>query len=156
MARERERAATATDLLKAIARWALGGGLIVAGVGHFARVEEFRAQVPGFLPWTDAIVYVSGVVELLLGAALLVAKGERRPQVGVVAAAFFVAVFPGNIAQLVSHKDAFGLDTDSERASRLLGQPVLVLVALWSTGGLALLLRWWRERRAGDRPATTI
>lgn len=155
MARQRERAARATCLLRAIARWALGAGLIVAGIGHFARVEEFRAQVPGLLPWTDAVVYVSGVVELLLGAALLLAKGERRPQVGVIAAAFFVAVFPGNIAQLVSHKDAFGLDTDSERASRLLGQPVLVLVALWSTGGWAYLRHWWRGRRDASRTITS-
>lgn len=139
---------TADDLPRTIARWALGIVLVVAGIGHFARVEEFRAQVPAFLPWTDAIVYVSGVVELLLGAALLFAPAHRRAQVGLVVAGFFVAVFPGNIGQLVSHTDAFGLDTDGERLGRLFGQPVLVLWALWSTGGLDLVRRWWRERRA--------
>lgn len=145
---------TADDLPRTIARWALGIVLVVAGLGHFARVEEFRAQVPAFLPWTDAIVYVSGVVELLLGAALLFVPKDRRPQLGVGAAAFFVAVFPGNIAQLVSHTDAFGLDTDGERLGRLFGQPVLVLWALWSTGGLAVLRSWWRGRRA-DRAAAS-
>jgi uncharacterized membrane protein len=145
---ETQHDATASDVPRTIARLGLGTVLVIAGIGHFARVEEFRAQVPGFLPATDAIVYASGVVELVLGAALLLAKGRRRPQVGLVAAAFFIAVFPGNIAQLVSHTDAFGLDTDGERAARLLGQPVLVLWALWSTGGLDLLRQWWRSRRA--------
>ena len=37
---------------------------------------------------------------------------------GVTAAAFFVAVFPGNIAQFTGHRDAFGLDTDAERFVR--------------------------------------
>lgn len=145
---------TTTGWSRTVARWALGTVLIVAGLGHFARVEEFRAQVPGFLPGTDAIVYVSGVVELLLGAALLLAPAHRRAQVGLVVAAFFVAVFPGNIAQLVSHTDAFGLDTDGERIGRLFGQPVLVLWALWSTGGLGVLRDWWRDRRAGGTTAS--
>lgn len=145
---------TASDLPRTIARWGLGTVLVVAGLGHFARVEEFRAQVPGFLPGTDAIVYASGVVELALGAAIVFAPKHRRALVGVVAAAFFVAVFPGNIAQLVSHEDAFGLDTDAERIGRLFGQPVLVLWALWSTGGLQLVRRWWRERHA-DRAAVS-
>jgi uncharacterized membrane protein len=144
---EQDLASRAGDLPHSIARWGLGTVLVVAGIGHFARMEEFRAQVPGFLPGTDAIVYLSGVVELLLGAALLVVSGERRARVGVIAAAFFIAVFPGNIAQLVSHKDAFGLDTDGERIGRLFGQPVLVLWALWSTGGLELMRSWWRARR---------
>jgi uncharacterized membrane protein len=66
-----------------------------------------------------------------------------------VVAAFFVAVFPGNISQLVTHTDAFGLDTDAARAIRLVFQPLLVLWALWSTGAW----RTWRHRRSADRSA---
>jgi uncharacterized membrane protein len=53
-----------------------------------------------------------------------------------VTALFFVAIFPGNINQLVNGIDAFGLNSDSARATRLLFQPVLVLWALWSTDAL--------------------
>lgn len=74
----------------------------------------------------------SGVVEIGLGAALLVAR-KRRGLVGIIAALFFVAVFPGNIAQWVEHRDAFGLDTDMKRFVRLFFQPVLIALALWST-----------------------
>ena len=121
---------------RTIGRFALAGVLLVAGVGHMARTEEFRAQVPPFFPARDAIVYVSGVIELLFGTALLVSRGDRRIQTGLVVAAFFVAVFPGNIAQYVTGEDAFGLDTDTKRAVRLVFQPALVLWALWCTGAL--------------------
>ncbi|MBS9375075.1 hypothetical protein GON09_004091 [Rhodococcus sp. B50] len=61
---------------------------------------------------------------------------------GWVTAAFFVAVFPGNIAQYMSGTDAFGLDSDGDRLARLFFQPVLVVWALWSTAAW----RAWRSR----------
>ncbi len=124
-------------------RWALALVLVVAGVGHFMSTEAFTAQVPTWLPQPEAVVYVSGVVELALAAALLLAR-RHRAAVGWVVAAFFVVVFPGNISQLITQTDAFGLDTDLARAVRLLFQPVLVAWALWSTGAW----RAWRARRA--------
>jgi uncharacterized membrane protein len=53
--------------------------------------------------------------------------------VGWVVAAFFVAIFPGNISQYVNGVDAFGLDSDTSRLVRLFFQPLLVVWALWST-----------------------
>jgi uncharacterized membrane protein len=72
------------------------------------------------------------VVEIGLGASMLVAR-KRRARVGVLLAAFFVAVFPGNIAQWMHHRDAFGLNSDRARLIRLFFQPVLIAWALWST-----------------------
>ena len=107
-----------------------------AGTSHltFAR-DEFQAQVPAWVPLDDdLVVLASGVVEIGLGAALLVTRRQpRRALVGVTVASFFVAVFPGNIAQLTGHVDAFGLDTDAKRFVRLLFQPLLVLLALEAT-----------------------
>ncbi|RFA18156.1 DoxX family protein [Subtercola boreus] len=119
---------------RTIGRFLLGGALVFAGTSHltFAR-DDFRAQVPEFVPLkTDTTVLASGVAEIGLGAALLLAR-RHRSLVGTAAAVFFAAVFPGNIAQLVHHRDAFGLDTDRKRALRLIGQPVLIALALWST-----------------------
>ncbi|AZG44542.1 hypothetical protein D7316_01128 [Gordonia insulae] len=118
-----------------------------AGVSHlsFAR-EEFRAQVPSWVPLDeDVVVIASGVVEIGLGAALLLAPLRLRPVVGVVVAGFFVAVFPGNVGQWVEGVDAFGLDTATARFVRLFFQPVLIALALWSTGGW----RWLRDRVHG-------
>ena len=120
-----------------IVRTALGGFLAFAGVSHltFAR-NEFQAQVPDFVPLdTDVTVLASGVVEIALGASLIAARSRRRT-VGLVAAGFFAAVFPGNLAQWIHHRDGFGLDTDTKRFVRLFFQPVLIAAALWSTGAL--------------------
>jgi uncharacterized membrane protein len=135
------------DSIRTIGRWTLGAALIVAGTGHLTvQREEFQAQVPSWFPADeDAVVVVSGIVELLLGAALILSGRRRAAAVGVVVAGFFVVIFPGNIAQFVEHKDGFGLDTDGKRFVRLLFQPLLVLWALWSTGGW----RWLRSRGRG-------
>ena len=132
------------DTVRTVARFALGGALVFAGTGHLTtQREEFRAQVPEWFPVDeDAVVVVSGVVELLLGTALIVVGRRRAPVVGVIAAGFFVAIFPGNIAQWVEGKDGFGLDTDAKRFFRRFFQPFLVAWALWSTGGWT----WLRNR----------
>jgi uncharacterized membrane protein len=119
---------TARDL----ARWLLAVFLLAAGTAHFVVPDEFLAQTPTWLPARTAIVYVSGIVELLLGVALLVVRA-RRETLGWVVAAFFVLVLPGNVHQAVSGTPAFGLDTDAARWGRLAFQPVLVWWAWWST-----------------------
>lgn len=117
------------------ARVVLGAMLMFAGTSHltFAR-KPFQAQVPLWFPADpDRVVLASGVVEIALGATVAAAPERHRRLIGNTAAAFFAAVFPGNIAQYQHHRDAFGLDTDRKRAVRLLGQPVLIAWALWST-----------------------
>ena len=115
----------------------LGAALMYAGITHLTTNRtEFQAQVPTWVPLSaDFVVLASGVVEIALGIAL--ASLQNRRQVGWITAAFFIAIFPGNISQYVNGIDAFGLDTDQARLTRLFFQPVLVLWALWSTGVLA-------------------
>ncbi|MEV4669541.1 DoxX family protein [Microbacterium sp. LWO12-1.2] len=123
-----------SSVARTIGRVFLGSSLVFAGVSHltFAR-DEFQAQVPESLPLDpDVTVVASGAVEIALGSALLLARRRRR-LTGVVAALFFLAVFPGNLAQWMHHRDGFGLDTDMKRFARLFFQPVLIGLALWST-----------------------
>jgi len=140
---------TETAPIRTVARWLLGGTLVVAGTGHLTNQrEEFRAQVPDWMPIDDdAVVLASGVVEITLGLALILLN-RQRAAVGLVVAGFFVVIFPGNIAQYAEGTDAFGLDTDTKRLVRLFFQPVLVVWALWSTGA------WrWLAQRAAARAA---
>ena len=120
----------------------LGAALIYAGITHLTTSRlEFQAQVPTWVPLSaDFVVLASGVVEIVLGIAL--ASLQYRRQIGWITAAFFVAIFPGNISQYVNGIDAFGLDTDQARLTRLFFQPLLVLWALWATGA-------WRSWRKG-------
>jgi len=126
---------------RTIGRSLLGAVLLLAGTAHLTVArQEFRAQVPDWLPLDeDLVVVASGVVELALGAAL-VALPRQRVRVGWAAALFFVAIFPGNISQYVTRTDAFGLDSDAARLARLPLQVLLVAAALWTTGA-------WRDRR---------
>ena len=141
----RPDAAPPVSTVQHVARTILGAALAYAGIGHLAWSRtEFLAQVPGWVPLdADLVVVLSGIVEIALGAALVVAV-RHRVLLGWIAAAFFVAVFPGNISQYLDGDDAFGLDSDRARAIRLVFQPVLVAWALWSTGAWAA----WRAARA--------
>ena len=118
-----------------ISQVVLGSALMYAGIGHLTTNRtEFQAQVPTILKSiADFVVLASGVVEIVLGLSLIF-LWRFRVVVGWVVAAFFVAVFPGNISQYVNHVDAFGLDSDKARFIRLFFQPLLVMWALWSTG----------------------
>ncbi len=135
---------TERSLVKTMARWSLGVFLAIAGIGHLGpQRAEFQAQVPSWVPIDpDIVVVVSGLVELSLGAALIFA-GRRAPLVGVIVAGFFIVIFPGNVAQFVEGTNAFGLDSNSERLLRLWFQPLLVIWALWSTGGWGWLRHWF-------------
>ena len=113
----------------------LGLALAYAGFTHLTSSRlEFQAQVPTVLKdYADFVVLASGVVEIVLGLSLVV-LWKFKVLLGWIAAAFFVAIFPGNISQYINQVDAFGLDSDSARLIRLFFQPLLVIWALWSTG----------------------
>ncbi|GAB3949196.1 membrane protein [Spirosoma harenae] len=124
--------------VKKIARVLLGANLIFAGISHLTIARKaFRAQVPNFVPLKkdDTVVY-SGIAEIALGSSLVLTDEKHQQAIGKVAASFFTAVFPGNIAQYVHHRSAFGLDTDQKRFIRLFFQPVLVYWALKSTDNI--------------------
>ena len=138
----------------------LGATLIYTGTLHLTSSrQEFQAQVPPWAPFTpDFIVLASGVVEIALGLALI--SLQRRKAVGIATAAFFIAIFPGNISQFVNGIDAFGLDSDRARAIRLLFQPLLVLWALWSTTAMpnGTARRFWNfvKRAIRENKAATF
>lgn len=120
---------------RTLTRLALGTAMVGAGLAHLTVArEEFQAQVPSWFPLDDDVtVLASGVVEIGLGASYVALPKQRR-LIGGLLAAFFVAIFPGNIAQYVEHTDGFGLDTDTKRLVRLFFQPLLVLAALYGGG----------------------
>ncbi len=130
------------QLLQRSAQLLLGVALTYAGITHLTTSRtEFQAQVPTILAsQADFVVIASGVVEILLGLSLIFLF-KYRTKIGWIVALFFIAIFPGNISQYLNGTDAFGLDTDQARATRLLFQPLLVIWALWSTGA-------WKSYRA--------
>ncbi|MFT3824385.1 MAG: DoxX family membrane protein [Chitinophagaceae bacterium] len=134
----------ATTTTQKVFRVLLGVILVFAGVGHltWSRVT-FQAQVPAWVPFSpDFVVVASGIVEILLGLALLF-WASKRTAVGWVTAIYFVLIFPGNLAQYLTHTDAFGLNTDALRLIRVCLHPLLVIWPLWSTGAW----KAWRKKQ---------
>ena len=128
--------------IKFLFRILLGLFMTYAGYSHLTHArQEFVTQVPTWLQFTpaftDFIVLASGVVEICLGLSMLFLF-KHKGLVGALLALFYVLIFPGNINQYINHIDAFGLNTDQARLIRLFFQPVLIFLALWSTGGWKL------------------
>ena len=132
-----------TTFLQKVSQILLGLFLLTAGISHLTFLrKEFLAQVPPWLPIKPYMtVVLSGGIEIILGVSLILIM-RYKVILGWTTAAFFVAIFPGNIAQLVEHRDAFGLNSDFARWMRLPFQLVLIFAALWSTGAW----KQWRTK----------
>lgn len=124
--------------LRTIAWMLLSLLMLAAGISHLTWGRRgYRIVVPDWATRLlhtdkDTIVVASGVAEIGLGAAL-VALPRERARVGTAIAAFFIAVFPGNVHQWQTRRAAPLLETDRARLVRLFLQPVLVWWAWWST-----------------------
>lgn len=79
-------------------RVALSVMFVVTGLAHFTKTGELAAMIPPVLPAPVAMVYVTGVLELVFSTLLLL-----RPQaaLGWALAAFLVALLPVNIYSAV-------------------------------------------------------
>jgi uncharacterized membrane protein len=131
------------EFIKRLLQLILGAFLTSAGLSHLgSNRQAFQAQVPTWLPIdADFVVIASGLVEITLGVLLITTAlilKKYRGVIGLITAAFFVLIFPGNINQYVNQIDAFGLDTDTKRLIRLFFQPPLVIWALWCSNAFKL------------------
>jgi uncharacterized membrane protein len=73
----------------------IGVLFILAGVLHFVRPEAYARIVPPFLPYPRALVYLSGVAEIVGGVGMLIPS--LRSWAGVWLIAVLMAVFPANL-----------------------------------------------------------
>ncbi|PZO44377.1 MAG: hypothetical protein DCF15_22080, partial [Phormidesmis priestleyi] len=90
----------------------------------------FIKIVPGFLPFPAALVYISGVFEILLGAGLFFPATRRLSGWGLVA--LFIAVYPANLNMAFNHIKLAGIpDSWWLHGIRLPFQFVLIAWAAW-------------------------
>jgi len=99
---------------------------ISAGVGHFVATDFFLKIMPPYLPLHLPIVLISGVIEIILGALLLLPRYSRLAACGIIA--LLIAVFPANI-HVYQHQELFPLPW-FVHLLRLPLQGVLILWAL--------------------------
>lgn len=129
---------------KEILRGVLAVCIIVVGITHFIRPEQYARIVPPIFPAPVALVYISGVFEILGGIGLLI------PYVSVAAAwwliALFIGVFPANIYQALHSIPIEGIPHHPLLYwFRLPFQAVLIT---WA---------WWYTRKPEEQPgASTV
>ena len=80
---------------KRISLLLLAAFFILAGLNHFVNKKFYMSMMPSYLPAHTALVYVSGLFEILGGIGVLFAKTRKWAGLGLIA--LMLAVFPANI-----------------------------------------------------------
>ena len=114
------------------ARRGLAAAMVVAGLAHLTGPDPFVQHLPAWVPAREALVFLSGLVEIGLGLAL-VAPGARRPAAGRLLGLYLLAVWPANVYVAVAGVDVEGQPGGPYPWIRLPFQAVFIAWALWST-----------------------
>lgn len=115
---------------KAILKYLFAAAFVLAGLNHFINTDFYLKIMPPYLPLHLPLVYLSGVVEMVLGALLLIPKLTRVAAWGLIA--LLVAVFPANIHMAVNH-ELYPAYNVTALWLRLPLQIVLMVYAYWYT-----------------------
>ena len=115
---------------KLILKYLLGLLFVAAGLNHFINPDFYLKIMPPYLPWHLFLVYVSGIVEAFLGAALLIRRSARLAAWGLIA--LLVAVFPANI-HMALNPDLYPEYNRALLWARLPVQAVLMAWVYWYT-----------------------
>ena len=83
------------NIVKEYFVYIMGVVYILAGVNHFIKEGFYEKMLAGFLPFPEALVYISGVAEILCGVGLMVPSTRRMAAWATVL--LLVAIFPANI-----------------------------------------------------------
>jgi len=116
--------------IRTVLRWLLTVFMVVAGANHFVAPAAYVAMMPSALPAPAALVYISGLAEILGGLGLILPATRRLAGWGLIA--LFVAIFPANINMAVHHLPLGGREIPTWALwARLPLQIVLVAWAYW-------------------------
>ncbi|WP_236612474.1 hypothetical protein [Picosynechococcus sp. NKBG15041c] len=108
----------------------MGVMFVLAGLNHFLSTDFYLRMMPPYLPWHIALVYISGIAEILLGILLLIPKTSAIAAWGLIA--LLIAVFPANL-QMALNPNTFPEFSEVALWVRLPLQAVLIAWAYWYT-----------------------
>lgn len=88
---------------RAKARLAFAIMFIISGISHFTQTARFAAMIPPFFPNPIALVYISGLFEILgaMGLVWPLARVRRTAVIGTVL--LLISVFPANIYAAINN-----------------------------------------------------
>lgn len=115
--------------------WLMGPTYVLAGINHFVNPAFYVAIMPPYVPWHLAMVWISGVFEILLGIGVLVPKTRTLSGWGLIA--LLIAVFPANLHMALADPGTY----DAPAWGLWLRLPIQGLLILWA---------WWVTRANED------
>lgn len=74
-----------------------------ASLGHFMFTKGMVMMMPAFIPFKGAVVYLTGIMEIVLGPLLVV--NATRHIAGIILLVMFVVMLPANINAAIKHVD---------------------------------------------------
>jgi uncharacterized membrane protein len=72
-----------------------------ASLGHFMFTKGMVMMIPSVIPFKGALVYLTGVMEIILGALLII--NTTRQIAGIILLIMFVVMLPANINATIRH-----------------------------------------------------
>lgn len=99
------------------------------GAAHFTSTDSYVAIMPPYIPVPRLLVYVSGVCEMVGGAALLVPRVRRAAAWGLIL--LLLAVFPANVHMAINRVSPPGMDIAPWLLWLRLPLQFVLIAALW-------------------------
>ena len=117
-------------LLKKITIYIMSVLYVSVGTKHFTDPEFFLAIVPPFLLFKIEIVYLSGILEILMGLCLMFKKTRKIGALGILV--LQILVFPANVYLYISELPQEILNISKDQAMiRMPFQIPLIILSLW-------------------------
>ena len=114
------------------ARIGMALAMAFAGISHLLLPTPFVQHLPGWVPLREELVFLTGLLEIALGLALLLRQPWQR-LAGLALAGYLVAVFPANVYVAVAEVEVDGQPGGAYAWLRLPLQLLFIAWALWST-----------------------
>jgi len=118
-------------LLRTVLRVLLAAAFFAAGVAHLLVPEPFLKITPGWVPFAQHVIFVTGLCEIF-GAVTLLTRSLRYPT-GIALALYALCVWPANFKHALDGIDVAHIPSSWwYHGPRLALQPVIILWALFA------------------------
>ena len=112
-------------------RIAMASMLAFTAIGHFAFTKGMVMMIPDFISFKKALVYFTGVIEILAAAGLLISSYQVLTAWLLIV--FFIVLLPANINAAIRHIDyQKGTFTGSGLTYLWFRVPLQILFILWT------------------------
>jgi len=120
-------------MARRIARWVLALAYFAAGILHLRAPGGFVAITPGWAPWPETVVALTGIAEIGGAVGLIVPPLRRAAGIGL--ALYALCVWPANFNHALNDIAIGGAHLGwAYHGPRLVLQPVIIWWALWASG----------------------